>query len=212
MGIKQPRVGYINPKTLEVEFFDDGDRDTGALEPVENIHSNLVRTVVNRMTRVMLGAPVRATFVESLVAFQIFEEEDEAERLISGINKGLDDNSIINAVKLTGLGVVFREPVEKINPNEVTIQNVRMMVERSFHFVKDVEREASDSFWDIKISEALPTKEDIRELLRRWCAQPCSVREQRCYLSIYNPRLNEVYRTRADAIPDDVITEFEKTL
>ena len=104
------------------------------------------------------------------------------------------------------------EPVEKINPNEVTIQNVRMMVERSFHFVKDVEREASDSFWDIKTSEALPTKEDIRELLRRWCAQPCSVREQQRYLGIYNPRLNEVYRTRADAISDDVITEFEKTL
>ena len=46
MKVKQPRTCHINPKTLEVEPFNDGDRDAGALEPVENIRRALIETVV----------------------------------------------------------------------------------------------------------------------------------------------------------------------
>lgn len=41
------------------------------LEPVENISPALVETVVNRMTMVMRGTPVRKVFAESLDDFRI---------------------------------------------------------------------------------------------------------------------------------------------
>ena len=62
MKVKQPRVGYINPRTLEITFSDDGDRDVGALEPVENISPTLVRTVVGRMTDFKLGTSAEKVF------------------------------------------------------------------------------------------------------------------------------------------------------
>lgn len=216
--IEQPRVGYIDPKTLQV-VPPEGDRCVDMLEPVENISSALVETVVNRMTMVMRGIPVSKAFAKSLDAFQILEEDAEAQRLISGINKDLDDNSIINAVKLSGFvvewgspGVVLCEPVERINPDEATIQNVKTMVERSFHFAKDVEREASGYFLDLKTSEVHPTKEDVYELIGRWRNALRLALIQCRYLGIYNPRLNEAYKVRVDDIPDDTIAAVEKRL
>lgn len=171
--IKQPRVVYINPKTLEVEPFDDGGRDVGALEPVENISPASVKAVVERMTRARLGTPAQ---------------------------KFLDDNSIINAVKSFG---------DRIDPDEATIQNVRTMVERSVSFAKNLKREMPDSFYAFMVSEARPTKEGIHYAITHWCEELCLPRARRSrnirYLCIYNPRLNEVYRTRADAISEDVI-------
>ena len=216
--IEQPRVGYIDPKTLQV-VPPEGDRGIDMLEPVENISPALVETVVNRMTIIMRGTPVRKVFAESLDDFRILREDAEAQRLISGISKDLDDSSIINAVKLSGFvvkwgspGVVLCEPVERINPDEATIQNVRAMVERSLLFIKDVEREASGSFLflDLKTSESCPTKGNIHELVRRWRGALRSTLIQWRYLGIYNPRLNEVYQVRVDAIPEDVIDAVEK--
>lgn len=214
--IEQPRVGYIDPKTLQV-VPPEGGSDVDVLEPVENIRPTLVETVVNCMTVVMRGTPVRKAFAKSLADFKNLDEDAEVQRLISGINKDLDDNSIINAVKLSGFvvewgspGVVLCEPVERINPDEATIQNVRIMVERSFCFLKDVEREASDSFWHIKTSEACPTEEDIHELIGRWRSALRSTLTQWRYLGIYNPRLDEGYQVRVDAIPEDVIAEVER--
>lgn len=114
----------------------------------------------------------------------------------------LDANFITNTVKsFDGC----------INPDEATIQNVKIMVERSFHFFKESKREAPGSFWRLKTSEVHPTKEDVRELIKWFCTDLRSARTRQCYLGIYNPRLNEVYRTRADAIPDDVIAEVERS-
>lgn len=201
--IKQPRVVYINPKTLEVEPFDDGGRDVGALDPVENISPWLVETVVSSMTLFMSGTPKEEAF--SIPGI-------EARCFMDGI-RGLNDNSIINAVKLFGLIDDRGESVGSIDPDEVTIQNVKTMVERSFRFLNG----PSGSFWGLETSEVCPTKDDIYQLIMRCLTElptefrsARSARSRQCYLGIYNPRLNEVYLTRVDAIPDDVITEVEK--
>lgn len=190
MKVKQPRICHINPKTLEVEPFNDGDRDVGALEPVENISPTLVRTVVDRMTSFKLGTPVEEIFSVRWAKYNI---------------RGLDDNSIINAVhSFNG----------RVNPDKVTIQNMRTMVERSVNFSKNLEREAPGSFRDFMMSVARPTKDDIRQSLRYYITEIRSARTHRSqnirYLAIHNPRLNEVYRLRIDAIPEDVIAEVER--
>jgi hypothetical protein len=192
MKVRQPRVGYINPKTLEVEPFNDGGRDAGALESVENISSTLVGTVVNCMTSFKLGTPAEKVFPVLWAKYNI---------------RGLDDNSIINAVhSFNG----------RINPDKVTIQNVRTMVERSVNFSKNLEREAPGSFHAFMMSGSRPTQEDVREVLRCYCAEIRSARAHRSqnirYLAIYNPRLNEVYRVRVDHISGDAITAVEKAL
>ena len=68
MKVKQPRICHINPKTLEVEPFNDG-----ALEPVENISRALIETVVRDMTYVMSGMSIEE-------AFSIPEKSTEARR------------------------------------------------------------------------------------------------------------------------------------
>lgn len=127
--------------------------------------------------------------------------------------RGLDDDSIINAVKLSGFVVDRGESVENINPDEVTIQNVKIMIERSAEFIKSFNREVPGSICVLITSESRPTKEDIRHNLKHCSTKSRLDRAQQSqnirYLAIYNPRLNAVYRTRADAISRDVITEVD---
>ena len=103
---------------------------------------------------------------------------------------------------------------DRIDPDEVTIQNVRTMVERSVSFAKNFKREMPDSLYVFMVSEARSTKDEIRRLLKSYCPEIRSARAHRsrntCYLAIYNTRLNEVYRLRVDAIPEDVIDEIER--
>lgn len=202
MKVKQPRVGYIDPKTLEIAFSDDSGRDVGALESVENISPDLVKLVVGSMSLFMTGTPKEE-------AFSIPSLDTEARHLMDGI-RGLDDDSIINAVKLFGFVFGWGESIESINPDEVTIQNVKMMVARLSLFL----HETSGSFWGLETSEVYPTRDDICQLIMRCLtklpAEFRSARSRQCYLGIYNPRLNEVYQIRVDAIPDDMIAEAEK--
>lgn len=148
------------------------------------------------MTRFMLGTPVVDAFAISMLGAQCIEEDSTASRLMSGV-KGLDDRSIVNAVKLTGFDVCFRSspmgyrPVKGINPDEPTIQNVRTMVERALHFFDVYGPKTLDGFtfgggytdtvsagdgdfmtantlWDFKVSKYRPSKEHTLQLLMYW--------------------------------------------
>ena len=236
--IKQPRGGYVQPKTLKVVSLGDG---IDALNPEENVHPSLIGLTVDYMTRFMLGTPVVDAFAISMLGAQSIGYDSKASRLMSGI-KGLDDRSIVNAVKLTGFDVCYRSspigyrPVEDINPDELTIQNVRTMVERSLHFFSVYGPKVLDGFtfgggytdtvsagdgdfmtantlWDFKVSKYRPSKEHTLQLLMYWRMGLHSVHAEFQtikYLGVYNPRLNDVYRIKVDAIPDDVIDEVEK--
>lgn len=208
--IKQPEGGYIPPETLEVISFGEG---VDALNPEENVSPNLISLAVDYMGSVMLGIPIEEVFEVSMLGAQCVREYDKAWHLMGGIT-GLDDRSIINAVKLSGFdvcilsGFMKYKPVDEINPDKSTIQNVRTMIERYLRFM------TSDTYWDLMVSESRPTKNHTLLLLTAWCmslhSSDVEWRSSIKYLGIYNPRLNEVYRISVDAIPEDLINEIDR--
>lgn len=236
--INQPRGGYINPRTLEVVSLGDG---IDALNPGETVSPGLIGSAVDYLTRFMLGDSVKEAFAISMLGARRIGKMSAASRLMSGI-KGLDDRSIINAVKLSGFDVCFRssprnyKPIEGINPDEPTIQNVRAMVERSLRFFNeygpvvfggftfeggytdtvssgDGDFMTADTLWDFKVSKSRPTKNHTLQLLMYWRMGLRSIHtefQNVRYLGIYNPRLNEVYRISVDDIPRDVIAEVDR--
>lgn len=236
--INQPRGGYINPRTLEVVSLGEG---VDVLNPGETVSPGLIGSAVDYLTRFMLGDPVKEAFAISMLGARRIGKRSAASRLMAGI-KGLDDRSIINAVKLSGFDVCFRssprnyKPIEGINPDEPTIQNVRTMVERSLRFFDeygpvvfggftfeggytdtvssgDGDFMTADTLWDFKVSKSRPTKNHTLQVLMYWRMGLRSIHaefQNVKYLGIYNPRLNEVYRISVDDIPRDVIAEVDR--
>lgn len=191
--VKQPRGGYINPKQLKSERLGDG---IDVLNPEENINAGLMGLAVDYMTRFMSGTSAEEAFRISLWGAPLVDEADKASGLLAGI-KGLDDGSIVNAVKLVGFDVCFRagvmgyKPVDDINPDAATVQNVRTMVERSLHFLNeygpkvldgftfeggytdtvdtgDGDFTTADTLWDFKVSKMPIKKEHTLQLLMYW--------------------------------------------
>lgn len=151
--------------------------------------------------------------------------------------KGLDDESIISTVKLSSLDVCFRagvdryKPMEEINPDKTTIGNIRIMVERSLHFLDlygpktldgftfaggytetvsfgDGDFLTEDTLWDFKVSTRPVNKDWTLQIMMYWrmglrSGQPEFKTIK--YLGIYNPRKNEVDRIAVNDIPSDVI-------
>lgn len=235
--VKQPRGGYIKPKELKPESLGEGAE---ALNPEENVHASLMGLAVDYMTRFMSGASTEDAFKISMMGAQLIGEDAKALELMAGI-KGLDDGSLTDALKLSGFDVCFRagvmgyRPVDEINPDKLTIQNVRTMVERSLHFLDvygpkvldgftfeggytdtvstgDGDFTTSDTLWDFKVSKMPVKKEHTLQLLMYWRMGLHSIHPEFQgikYLGIYNPRLNEVCRIAVDDIPEGVITEVE---
>ena len=191
--VKQPHGGYIMPKQLTVVSLGDG---ADALNPVENVHAILVGLTVDYMTRFITGASVQDAFSISLRGAKIAGEMNLAHELVSNI-KGLDDNSIICAMKLSGFDVCFRsgirgyKPVQGINPDADTIANIRVMIQRALHFFDeygpkmldgftfeggytdivtsgDGDFTTSDTLWDFKVSKSPVKKEHTLQLLMYW--------------------------------------------
>ena len=218
--IEQPEVGHILPKPFEVTSLGDGG---DALNPEENVSLDLVASAVGYMARIMSGEST-----ESVFGFPLFLARRiggdafafEAQHLIDGID-GLDDGSIINALKLSGFGGRFfadsesYRPLEEINPDEVTIQNVRTMVKRLLRFFDayDVKSPVSNTLWDLNVSTLRPTEAPPLQSLTGWRERlhsPLTWWHDFKYLGVYNPRLNKVYRISVDDIPDDLINEIDR--
>ena len=180
--IKQPRGGYINPNTLEVIEF----KADFKLNEQENIHPNLVGTVVDYLTRFRLGEAIDDAFGISLLGADKLNDSKQALKILNEIN-GLDDNSIINACKMVGYDVAHRSSVlsykhhSEINPDKDTVENIKIMVDRCQSFFEtygpvvfkgftfeggytqlvtsgDGDYLTKDSLWDIKVSISAPSK------------------------------------------------------
>ena len=191
--VDQPKGGYIKPKEFKAELLGEG---TEALNPAENVSPILIGLAVDYMTRFMSGASAEEAFEISMKGASRMDQEAKASKLLSGI-KGLDDSSIVNAVKLVGFDVCFRnggmgyKPVEEIHPDAPTVQNVRTMVERSLHFFEvygskvldgfsfeggytdvvckgDGDFTTADTLWDFKVSKTPIKKEHTLQLLMYW--------------------------------------------
>lgn len=236
--IKQPRGGYINPKMLNAVSIGEGIE---LLNPEENVHASLVGLAVDYLTRFMLGEKAKNAFRISIKGAGIIGEAGKAAKLVAGV-KGLDNKSITNAVKLSGYDVCFRagimgyKPVDKINPDKQTIDNIRTMVERSLKFFEqygpkvldgftfeggytdivstgDGDFTTPDTLWDFKVSKLPVKKEHTLQLLMYWRMGLHSIHSEFNtvkFLGIYNPRMNCIYRIAVSDIPADVISEVER--
>ncbi|HAT4317592.1 TPA: hypothetical protein I9095_001701, partial [Clostridium perfringens] len=234
--IKQPRGGYIRPKEFNITILDDNIK----LNEKENIHSSLVGLAVDYMTRYSIGTPINEAFKISIMGASIIGESKFAQKLIEEI-EGLDDNSIVNACKLVGYdvccraGIIGYKPVQNINPDKDTIDNIRYMIKRSLKFIEIYGPIIKDGFtfeggytnlvskgdgdfltkstlWDFKVSTKNPTNAHTLQLLMYYLMGINSTNEKYFKdvekLGIFNPRLNSVYLLEIKKISSEIIKEI----
>lgn len=236
--IKQPRGGYIRPKEFETIVLDGGGIDD--LNPVENVSPSLVGMAVDYLTRFMSGTSAIGAFKISEMGSRVVQRKELFDQLLSNVN-GLDDDSISAAVKLSGFdsayraGVMAYRPVQNINPNSDTVENIRTMVERSLRFLDqygpkvmdgltfeggytgyvssgDGDFLTEDTLWDFKVSKKKLQSKYTLQLLMYWRMGLHSIHPEYKnvkYLGVYNPRMNVVYRLDVSKIPEDVISTVE---
>lgn len=232
--IKQPRGGYVRPKDFDIKVLDGGTIDD--LHPVENVAPGLVGTAVDYMTRFLMGSDVSNAFCISFFGARNVDQEGLCEELMACVT-GLDDNSIIAALRLVGFDVAFRadpwlyQPVELINPDKHTIENVRIMINRSLNFFNlygpvllsgldfeggytdtvvagDGDFLTNDTLWDFKVSKQKLTTKQTLQLCMYWRMGLRSVHAEYLlvkYLGVFNPRMNVVYRLDVGSIPDSIL-------
>lgn len=248
--VKQPRGGYIKPALFETIQLDDKI----VLED-ENLHATIIGLVVDYMTRFMMGHKAREVFQISISGYERcitmtgiekltadMQKKVDAESYIERI-KGLDDESIIAACKLCTYDVWHRNCInallaknaEETNPDRATINNIRVMVERSIQFWKnygpikedgftfeggytqlvtsgDGDYLTEDTLWDFKVSKAKLTNKQTLQLLMYWIMGQHSQKEmfQKIHkIGVFNPRLNMVYVLDLNQISTDIIREVE---
>lgn len=201
--IKQPYGGYLPRKSFKMTQFDDGEE----LYPKENIHASLVGLAIDYLTRLMMGAKPEEAFsislkgasyldntVTDLFTMTFADEHYSIAKSLLAAVKGLDDQSIINACKLTGYDVCYRvnpnayKPIELIKPDKKTIHNIKVMVERNIAFWQkngpiimngfdfeggytdfisagDGDYLTEDTLWDLKVSKSAPTSSYTLQIL-----------------------------------------------
>ncbi len=144
----QPKGGYLKPSQFETTIIDDGIK----LNEIENISPSLIGMAVEYLTRLEIEESAVDAFIISLkgaysASHNGFTDAlEKAEFLLLNIKKGLDDQSIINACKMTTFDVWYRNidaaliakgSPDYINPDSSTIQNIRTMVMRSMQLWKE---------------------------------------------------------------------------
>lgn len=145
---KQPRGGYLNPKKMNVVQLNDGK----VLAGVENIYAGTVGTAVDYLSRYVTSGDAETAFHISLLGAQKAGQEEYARRLLACLDKKLSDACVTAACQLVGYDVVYRAgkelmtPVDEILPDYATIENVRIMVNRSTAFFNQYGPVLADGF------------------------------------------------------------------
>lgn len=154
--ITQPKGGYIKPSLFTAVPMDES---YGTLAPDENLHGSIIGMVVDYMTRFMMGAPVQEAFKISLHGAQLAERLGVANSMQIAYNfathiNGLDPASITSACKLVTFDVWYRNPVgammaknyKDTNPDEPTIVNIQILIQRSLNFFQKYGPITKDGF------------------------------------------------------------------
>lgn len=264
LEIKQPNGSYLSPREFKKIQLDDGKQLFS-----ENVHWSIVGMAVDYLTRFMIdkntnpAEPIekilRKAFAISIKGYefrtiltkrQLLKQDQangvEISQLLSSV-KGLDEKSIISTCKIVAYDVWFRNAInaffakgpEETNPDKSTVENIRIMVERSISFFEkygpitaegftfendgytevvdsgDGDFLTEDTLWDFKVS-----KEHIRcrhtlQLLMYWIMGMHSKKKE--YQSIkkigvFNPRLNTVYIYELKNYPKELIEDIEKNV
>lgn len=244
--VKQPRGGYIKLSQFEAKALDDGK----ILFDEENINPGLIGMTVDYLTRMVMGASVEKAFHISCLGavmaskLGVTNAEEVAAMLLSNI-QGLDEKSIICACKMTAFDVWFRstpsafmsKTADEINPDSNTVQNIKIMVERSVSFWREYGPVVKDGFtfgekgytstvtagdgdflthdtlWDFKVSKSKPATKHTLQILMYWIMGQHSGKEEFkniVNIGIFNPRLNEVHILPISKVDPEIIKIVEK--
>ena len=236
--VKQPYGGFINSNEFNKVQFSDNE-----ILAEENIHSSLIGLTVDYMTRFMLGDLLSEAFKISLHGADIIKESKVASDLLENI-KGLDDKSIYSACKLVGYDVCYRvgpkayKNIDTIEADSATINNIRIMVNRSINFFDkygpviksgftfsggyttkintgDGDYLTSDTIWDFKVSSSsLNSKQTLQLLIYYIMGMHSTDNEFKniSKLGIFNPRLNCAYIKEISQISQQTIEYMSKEI
>lgn len=250
--VKQPRGGYIKPSQFVEKIIDDGLR-LGE----ENLHASIIGMVVDYLTRLMMGSDVKEAFKICITGYQsrmmllgkdiLKKDEKKKIDIVSLLKqiKGLDDKSIIAACKACTYDVWLRNPMgaimakgaDETEPDKETIENIKIMVNRSlifwekygpvtvegFTFEKDGYTKTVnsgdgdyltvDTIWDFKVLKSKPTNKHTLQLLMYWIMGQHSGKKAFKgikKLGIFNPRLNTIYLLDIGTVSEETIKEVER--
>ncbi len=234
-SVKQPRGGYINPKSFDRIAFDDGMTLYD-----ESISPTTMGMVVDYLTRFDQGSPASEAFRISLKGAALCNREKEAEAYLSGI-RGLDDDSVLNACRLVWFDQVYRtgtrgfgDPTDAV-PDHETCENVRTMVKRASEFFKrygpvvhdcpvfpggytdtissgDGDFATADTIWDFKVSKNEPTIENTLQVAIYYLMAHHSTVPEYQKLSkvgLFNPQLNAAYLLDMSEVPESLTAKIE---
>lgn len=235
---EQDRGGYVPARSFK-KIVLDKDNELNEFEK-ENIHASLTGLAVDYLTRYMNGTSKEEAFKISLLGANVIKENKKAKKLLDTI-MGLDNASIMCACKIVGYDVCLRfgekgfKPIETISPNIETIENIRIMVNRSLKFFEqygpitkdgftfegaynsiidsgDGDFLTKDTLWDFKVSKTGPTKDHTLQLLIYYLMGKRSIHKEFqsiTKLGIFNPRLNTVYIKDIAEIDYQIIEKVE---
>lgn len=231
--VEQPRGGYISITKFSTTPFNDNQELSE-----ENIHSSLVGLAVDYLFRFMITKDSITSFDISLKGAENIGQYKNAIKLLNKVT-GLDDESIICACKLSGYDVCFRagmssyKPVEEIQPDKSTVENIRKMVKRCICFsekygpiiefgftfkgaytdiitVGDGDFLTENTLWDLKVISKKPNKNHTLQILVYYLMGKylnSGIFSKISKIGIFNPRLNEVYCLDVSQIEEEIINE-----
>ena len=235
----QPKGGYVPLKSFKKFVL----RAEHALHAGENISASLVGTAVDYLTRFMLGFAPEKAFEIPIRGAYVINSQAKATFLLSHL-KGLDDFSIDCACKLAGFDVCYRaspaayRPIESIMPDKDTIDNIRIMVNRSISFwhtygpviccaptfeggyttmvnAGDGDYLTEDTLWEFKVMQSSPTSKHTLQLMMYYIMGKHS-HYLHFYnvnkIGIFNPRLNVVYIREITWSDTELIKEIENVV
>jgi len=236
-SFKQPWGGLIRRKQFSVVEFND-DKN---LWPDENVDPRIIGLAVDYLVRFIQGAKPENAFKISLLGASILRSEQPKEDISQELLKSLTGNnatSIISACRLSGYDVCYRKgksfykSVKSINPDEKTIENIQIMVERSISFwekygpvVKngfefnedsytlligcgDGDYLTKDTLWDFKVSREEPrSKNRLQLLIYYLMGKHSKIKEFDTITKIgmFNPRKNKLYVCNISDISQNII-------
>lgn len=216
-SVKQPRGGFLKPGDFAITKYDDGK----TLNPNENIIPQLVGMAVDYLSRFMMTGDAVESFDISIKGATAVRKLKQALKLVDEIN-GLDDKSIIAACELVKFDVAFRAgparytPYDKSLPDKSTIENIRILVERTVTFLKtrknlemhvtfrggysdiistgDADFADDIAIWDLKVSNKRPTsKQVLQVIIYQILYNRADKDRQLTSAGIFNPRFNCSY-------------------
>ena len=186
--------------------------------------------------------PVKTFTVTTLDDGQVLNPEESIAASLVGtavdyLSRFMDGTSVEEAFEISSGPLAYR-PVERIVPDQATIANIRIMVERSLSFFKafgsvttdgftmegaytatittgDGDFLTKDTLWDFKVTTSKPNKDHTLQLLIYYLMGRRSIHPEFQTienLGIFNPRQNTIYQLPISKISDEVIKEVETSV